>query len=107
MKPIDFRNENFASIAERLTGQRERVLDAWRVHGPGTTADVAERAKFSILSFRPRTTELVALGLVMLDETQPTRTEARYRVRTAIEHAAWLTAEIQAAREPQQFLPLR
>jgi hypothetical protein len=70
MKPVDYRNENWASIQDRLQGQRKEVLAAWRAHGPGTTQEVAERSQISILSFRPRTTELYQIGLVVLADEE-------------------------------------
>lgn len=68
MRPIDLRNETFDSLRERIQGLRYLVLTAWRVHGPGTTRDVAGRAHIDILQFRPRTTELYQLGFVALVE---------------------------------------
>jgi hypothetical protein len=64
MKPIDFRNETFDQLRERLNDDRELVHRAWLAHGPGTTREVAERAGIDLLSFRPRTTELFQLGLL-------------------------------------------
>jgi hypothetical protein len=68
MKPIDFAIETFESLKPRLDALRRQVYDAWRAHGPGTTRDVAVRSGIDILTFRPRTTELVQLGLVRLVE---------------------------------------
>lgn len=66
MKPIDYRNATFADLQTHITGDRERVLDAWKKHGPCTTEDLAQRSGISILSLRPRTTDLVKLGFVLL-----------------------------------------
>jgi hypothetical protein len=66
MKPIDFRNETFEQIRERLSEDRRQVHHAWLAHGPGTTRDVAAKAQIDILSFRPRSTELYQLGLLDL-----------------------------------------
>lgn len=66
MKPLDYRNANYADLRSRLQGDRLRVLSAWRQHGPGTTREVAMKANMDLLSFRPRTTELHQLGLVEL-----------------------------------------
>jgi len=97
MKPIDLRNATFADLQGRIAGQRAAVLEAWRVHGPGTTAEVAARAGLSILTFRPRTTELVQLGYVMLSEAGKHAHEGVYRVRTDEELAAWFAAQKAAA----------
>ncbi|MDD3885375.1 MAG: hypothetical protein PHI35_00705 [Victivallaceae bacterium] len=66
MKAIDYRNETFESLKNRINADRQRVLKAWRAYGPGTTAEVALRSAISILTFRPRTTELYQLGFVVL-----------------------------------------
>ena len=89
MKPIDYRNATFAQLQERLVGQRAAVLEAWRMHGPGTTEEVAQRAGISILTFRPRTTELGQLGFIVLTDAQPAKGEGTYRVRSQPELARW------------------
>lgn len=66
MKPIDFRNETFEAIQSRLVDLRRTVWEAWMQHGPGTTREVAKKSGIDILTFRPRTTELFQLGLVVL-----------------------------------------
>jgi hypothetical protein len=91
MKPIDFRLATFADMQERLQGQRAAVLAAWVKHGPGTTAEVAARAGISILSFRPRSTELFQLGFIRLAEQQPAKGEGVYVAREYAEHVAWFT----------------
>jgi hypothetical protein len=73
VKPIDYRNATFAQLQERLVGLRLAVWRAWIQHGPGTTRAVARAADMSLLTFRPRTTELVQIGVVCLvDDPQPT-----------------------------------
>ena len=64
MTPADLRNATWESIQPLLTGLRLAVLETWRLHGPGTTCQMAARSGLSILTFRPRTTELVQLGLL-------------------------------------------
>jgi len=61
MKPIDYRNETWANIQERLKGDRIKVLDALREHGPCTTRALASAMEWDILNVRPRVTELVQL----------------------------------------------
>lgn len=106
MKPIDFRNTTFAELQSRITGQRAAATKAWAGHGPGTTAQVAERSGMSVLNLRPRTTELVQLGFVCLDAVQPAKGEGRYRLRTPSEHAAWYHAQHRTAHTPQRELSL-
>lgn len=100
MKPVDFRNATFDEIKTRICGQREYVLQCWRAHGPGTTKEVSERSGMSILSFRPRSTELEQLGFICLTPDQPSATEGRYRARTTAEHLAWIKAQRDLANRP-------
>jgi hypothetical protein len=67
MAASEIRNLKWEEIRQRLLGLRLRVLEAWRVWGPGTTREVAARSGIDLLTFRPRTTELYELGLVELD----------------------------------------
>lgn len=66
MKSTDLRDLTWEKVQPLLAGLRQRVLCAWRDHGPGTTQQVAARVGISLLTFRPRTTELHHLGLVTL-----------------------------------------
>jgi hypothetical protein len=66
MKPVDFRNATFHSLRDEMEGLRRRVYEAWVAHGPGTTRQMAVASGIDLLTFRPRTTELVQLGLVEL-----------------------------------------
>jgi hypothetical protein len=107
MKPIDFRNATFADLEARLPGLRWAVLEAWRKHGPATTAEIAERSGINVLNVRPRTNELHhQLGYLCLHEQQPVPGEATYRVRTHAEHMAWLTLQAREAANPQRQLAL-
>ena len=104
MQPIDFRNENFAQIRSRLSAQREAVHRAWLAHGPGTTREIAAKSGMDILSFRPRTTELFQLGLVVEisgNIEQPTsnpehRNEGTYRGRFLDEWQTWCGEQREA-----------
>jgi len=104
MTPVDFRNATFASLQAKLAGQRAAVLQAWRPQGPGTTAEVCARAGLSILTFRPRTTELLELGFVCLADDAGRGSSGVYRVRTPEEHRAWLAAKQIDARPGQRLL---
>lgn len=79
MKPIDYRNAQFSELQDRLGKLRLAALHAWRVHGPGTTRDVARLAGMDLLTFRPRTTELYQLNFVMLLNPEQKGTEGIYR----------------------------
>ena len=93
MKPIDFRNETFAQIQERIAGMTRAVYLAWKEHGPGTTREVAVRAGIDILTLRPRTTDLVKLGLVCLTDIQADASEGCYRARPFEEWQRWIELE--------------
>lgn len=66
MTPIDVRNETWDSLQERVHGLRLVALEAWRKFGPCTTRYCAQVCGMDILMLRPRTTELVQIGLVRL-----------------------------------------
>ncbi len=103
MTPIDFRNETFAALKDRLTGLREKVWLAWISFGPGTTRDVSRRSGIDILTFRPRSTELCQMGAIVLAAApEPSLTEGTYRARTAAEWQAWLEShQDEASRQLQ------
>ena len=102
MKPVDFRNETFATIQNRIAGSRAAVYGAWAKHGPCTTEQLAGRSGLSILSLRPRTTELVQLGFICLAETQDAAGSGVYRVRTQAELSTWLAEQHRIASTPQR-----
>lgn len=107
MKPIDFRNETFGQLRDRLTDLRLAVLQAWQAHGPATTRQVATRCGIDLLTFRPRTTELYQMGAVVLvDEAEPTGDahEGVYRARTMAEWEAWHAAQAGQLVSGQQQL---
>lgn len=71
MKAIDFRNATFESIRKDLEGLRLQVYEAWMKHGPCTTRQLAQHCGIDLLTVRPRTTELVQLGLLEPCEARP------------------------------------
>jgi hypothetical protein len=79
MKPIDYRNETWESLQERLSGLRQSVYQAWQAYGPGTTREVAQKAGIDILTFRPRTTELFQMGFVEVVDDAESVGEAVYQ----------------------------
>jgi len=84
MKPVDFRNANFAALRDGMARQRLRVYRAWQAHGPATTSELARESGISILSLRPRTTELLELGLLRV-----ARVKDREGVYTVTSEAEW------------------
>ena len=83
MNPIDLRNETWETLQTRITGLRLMILDAWRCHGRCTTRELADRAGLDILTVRPRTTELVEMGMVRcVDRVEH---EGIYEARTEAE----------------------
>ncbi|MFW6217426.1 MAG: hypothetical protein ACOC4K_00375 [Verrucomicrobiota bacterium] len=110
MKPIDFRNETFASIEGRITGQREATLRAWQRHGPCTTEELAHLSGLSILTLRPRTTELYQMGYVRLaageSEGERGKHGGVYRAATPTEAAAHFAEQRRIAVSGQAELSL-
>lgn len=107
MNPIDFRDITFGELKARgLEGLRGRVLAAWVEHGPCTTRELAARSSIELLTLRPRTTELVELGLVRLADHQPVKGEGTYRAATESEAFAFLQDRQVLAATGQRELPL-
>jgi hypothetical protein len=80
MQPIDYRNATFETIKCYLAGQRMQVYEGYRVHGPCTTRELSQRIQMSILSLRPRTTELVELGFLTCVGPAPDPHEGIYMI---------------------------
>lgn len=85
MRPIDFSIATFADLRAQLVHLRASVYEAWQAHGPGTTREVAKAAGSDLLVFRPRTTELVQLGFVVLIGHGKNGHEGIYRALTTAE----------------------
>jgi hypothetical protein len=100
MKATDFRDMTFADLQGALTGLRRRAYEAWLLHGPGTTREVAARAGMDLLTFRPRTTELAAMELVEPVPDQPPGHEGVYR---AVTMAEWQRRQLVRPRGPEQL----
>lgn len=80
MNPSDFRNATFDYILGTLNGARARVYELLLRHGPCTTLQLAEHSEtLSLLTVRPRVTELCQLGLARLAPEQPRGTEGVYQ----------------------------
>ncbi len=63
LTPETVRNLAWEEIQGRLSGVRERVYRALAEKGPATTRDLAAATGDSLLTVRPRVSELVDLGL--------------------------------------------
>lgn len=63
---LDVRDQNFLSLRDSLDENRREVLCDLAAHGPCTTRQLADATRRDILSIRPRVTELLQLGLVIL-----------------------------------------
>lgn len=68
MKAVDFRDATFRDLVGKLEGLRLQVYEAWVKHGPTTTRRLAQLCGIDLLTVRPRTTELVQLGLVEVSQ---------------------------------------
>lgn len=112
MKPIDYRNATFAELQGRISGQREVTLQAWQQHGPCTTEQLAEKSGLSILTLRPRTTELYQMGFIRVVGDGPCADGHRpakggmYRACTPNETAAHFAAQRRIAVSGQGELEL-
>lgn len=107
MTPTDFRNLTFADLKSRgLDGLRGRVLAAWIAHGPCTTKELAEKSGISILTLRPRTTELLELGLVRLADRQTSKGEGTYRAANESEAFSFFKNQQVLAATGQRELTL-
>lgn len=108
MKPVDYRNATFHDLLKTVSGKREETLRAWRDHGPCTTEELADRSGLSILTLRPRTTELYQLGFVMLADSaaEATTSGAVYRAATTSETQEQFGRLKRNATEPQAELSL-
>jgi len=97
MKPEDYRDATWAEIESQMAGRRLEVYQALQRHGPCTTARLADAADMSILTVRPRVTELCQMGLARLSDCASAHSahEGVYEA-VAIEAA-------KATREPMMF----
>ena len=107
MTPAAIRNQNFSELRQSLPAMRLAVWAAWCAVKQGTTRDISRAAGMDILIFRPRTTELFAMGLLCLIDHQPGNGRVRegiYRARTEAEWEAWKCGQASAPAGQQQLL---
>lgn len=67
MTPADIRNDTHATKRDGHAHNRGLVLDAMRRHGACDTRTLAHQMGWDVLAVRPRVTELLQAGLVVLD----------------------------------------
>jgi hypothetical protein len=104
MKPVDYRNETFQDLQDRISRIRSEVYHAWQIHGPCTTQQLADRSGISILTLRPRTTELYQIDAVILVRGEGG--QGIYRAASTDEmHRAYLRKR-QGATDPQLELAI-
>ena len=100
MKPIDFSRATFADISRELGELRMAVWRALQSYGPCTTAELAAAMEMDLLTVRPRVTELMSVGLIVLDGDRRGR-EVIYRALPVHEAAAVQQAHPLDAPETQ------
>ena len=88
MKSIDYRFATWEKIQRRLDGLRGVVYEALLRHGPCTTRELAERSGLSILTVRPRVTELIQAGVATLADGDAPGNEGIYRALSEAEARA-------------------
>lgn len=90
----DIRDATFERLRHELAGLRREVYHAWVVHGPGTTRQISERAGIDLLNIRPRTTELIILGLVRASATAGPSGEGCYEATPREDWLHWHTSQL-------------
>lgn len=105
MNPVDFRNATWEEIRGKLKGLRAQAYEAFCFYGPGTTREVAELSGMSLLTLRPRATEL--LELVYLEVIDSQGHEGVYQARTEGQCLALFEERQRAARADAAQLPLK
>ncbi len=105
MKPVDLRNETFESLQRLIPADLRAVLDGYKQHGSRTTGELSTLTGIGLLTVRPRTSDLVDLGLVLLDEPETLRRKNEEHIRCGVYRAA-TDAEVRdaldAAKRPAQ-----
>jgi hypothetical protein len=79
MKPIDYRNETWEQVRERVDAMRMLVYRASGIHGACTTRELSRKSGIDLLTLRPRVTELCQLGLIELASPEQPGREGIYQ----------------------------
>ena len=86
-----------SALQGRLEGERARVYDSFAAWGPATTRRIAEATGLSLWNVRPRTCELVQVGLLeCVGKQGHDGVYAAVRLQEALRRA-------EEARRPQQM----
>jgi predicted transcriptional regulator len=93
MTTTDIRNESFTTLRDKLNDLRRDVLCDLATHGPCTTRQLATLSRRDILTVRPRVTELLHCGLVVLHDRDGG--EGVYRVALQSEWEAWRDQQLE------------
>jgi predicted transcriptional regulator len=105
MRPIDYRNETWEDVRNRVDALRGIVFAALEMHGPCTTRELSIRARMDILTVRPRVTELCQLGLAELANPESGGHEGIYRA-VSMTVARMRFEQLKADAQPEKQLNL-
>lgn len=113
LRPAQLRNLTWLEVRERVSDDMQRVHRAYAEHGPGTTREIAEKSGISLLTLRPRTTDLYQVGMVECIDRRGGEGVYAYRNEAQAEAAeAWKqdrsshkqSGRASPAENPTQFL---
>ena len=107
MDSTQIRNANFAQLRDGLEEKLREVYEAFAVHGPCTTRQLADAARMDILSVRPRATDLLHLGLLAISGSvvgPSGRKEGIYEATTPDEWQRWQRQNFPADSQLQMGL---
>lgn len=107
MKAIDFSRATFSEICDHIGPLRLQVWRGLQTNGPCTTSHLATALGMSILTVRPRVTELMQVGLVKLTGAAREGREGVYAAMTPTEVREAQAARALAAAHPERQLDLR
>ncbi len=103
MIAIDYRNTTWRDLQATVQGKRLEVLAAWKQHGPCTTRELADKSDLELLGVRPRTTELLQLGLIKEVDGQGQGHEGVYRALSDEEAMQEFSQRVAAAKNEAQL----
>lgn len=89
--PTECRNETYERIKPQLNRQCEAVYNAYLQYGASTTIGMANASGISLLTLRPRVTDLMKMGAI--ECVGRAHGHGIYRARTPDEWQAWIEAQ--------------
>ena len=104
MNTLDIKLDNWNAIADQLTDRRLAVWRALIHRGESTSRNLAYYMDADVLTIRPRLTELLQLGFVVLTGKQGH--EGTYRACSQEEARRAFVTRQQEALNPQKELSL-